>query len=108
MAIPRKTRTAPAGKRAAARRPALQVAPPERQFWTCSGLILADLGALRKAFERGLSDEEYRYHANREKNDFSTWVEEVLGDRACAQALRRAKDKAAAAKAVAAALTRYA
>lgn len=82
-------------------------ASPERAFWTSSGMVLQNLRSLAEAFVKSMSDEEYAYHAHGEHNDFAKWVEEVLEDAACAKALRRAKNRTAAGKAVAAALKKY-
>ena len=82
-------------------------ASPEQSFWTSSGLVLSDLKSLEEALRHALSDEEYAYHANHERNDFAKWVEEVLGDVKCAQALRQAKKRTAAARVVAHALKNY-
>ena len=86
---------------------ALVEAPPEQSFWMSSGLMLPNLRRLEEALRNMMTDEEYAYHANRQKNDFAKWVAEVLRDAACAQALRRAKTRRAAATAVARALKQY-
>lgn len=59
-------------------------------FWTSDGQILRDLAELRDALTQML-ESVYRYHVTKEKNDFADWVEQVLGDAACAAALRRAR-----------------
>ena len=94
-------------KSARAGKPRLVEAPPEQRFWTSSGIILSNLSSLKKALESKISDEEYSYHANRIKNDFAKWVGEVLRDQACAKALIQAKNRKAAATAIAGALKRY-
>ncbi len=83
-------------------------APPGQCFWTTGGHILQNLKDLERALQNGMSDAEYAQHANREKNDFAKWTEEVLGDAACAKVLRGVKSRKAAAAAVTRALKRYA
>ena len=94
----------PARKRS---KPALVHASPSECFWTSNGFVLPDLKSLEGAL-LDMSDDTYSYHVNKKRNDFAVWVEEVLHDKACAAALRRAKNRATAAKAVATALKKYA
>jgi hypothetical protein len=42
---------------------------------------------------RDMSDEQFEYHVNHERNDFSNWVHDVLGDRKLAADIRNLKDK---------------
>ncbi|HEY4517641.1 MAG TPA: hypothetical protein VJI74_02025 [Candidatus Paceibacterota bacterium] len=84
----------------------LTEAQGEQCFWTCSGMVISNLAVLRDTLAR-MSDEEYAYHANREKNDFAKWVKEILHDPLCAKALLKARNRKAAAAAVSAALKRH-
>ncbi len=68
----------------------LTVAAPEQCFWTCNGAILKDLKELKDTLKR-MDKNTFVYHVNKEKNDFSKWVEEVLGDAELAKKI--AKDK---------------
>ena len=52
----------------------------EQCFWVNNGPVLKNLEELSNALE-GISDETYRHHANSERNDFSKWVGEVIGDK---------------------------
>ena len=97
-AIPSK----PPRKRAAA--VVLADAPPDKCFWVNCGPILKNLRELREALADSISDEQFAYHVARDRNDFAVWVEEVLGDATCAKALRRARTRQAALRAVAARL----
>jgi len=97
-AIPAK----PPRKRAAA--VVLADAPPDKCFWVNCGPILKNLRELREARADSISDEQFAYHVARDRNDFAVWVEEVLGDATCAKALRRARTRQAALRAVAARL----
>jgi hypothetical protein len=53
--------------------------PQDKVFWSHDGQVFKSLYEL----ERGLNtmaDEAYSYHANSEKNDFSIWIRQVIGD----------------------------
>ena len=64
---------------------------PAHCFYMCNGTILKNLEELLNALEN-IDDESYRFHANNEKNDFSSWIKDVLGDEELASNLR-IKDK---------------
>lgn len=68
----------------------LAKADPERCFWVCDGQILSDLKELSAAL-RKMEKSVFKYHVNNEKNDFSQWVEEVLGDKKLAREIRKSK-----------------
>ena len=59
----------------------------ERCFWTVDGQILNDLVALQNALER-MDKEVFYSHVGPDKNDFATWVEQVLCDADCAADLK--------------------
>jgi len=71
----------------------LAKAPPDKAFWVVDGPVLTDLQQLRDALAREISEEQFVYHVTEGKNDFARWVEEVLGDRECASALREAHNR---------------
>ncbi len=93
--------------RRAPRARALVDAPPEKCFWVNCGPILRNLRELRDALARGISDVQFAYHVGPGWNHFANWVEDVLRDAACAQALRRARTRRAALRAVEASLAVY-
>lgn len=68
-------------------------------FWSRDGQILRNLSDLQLAFG-SMDDEIFIHHVTKEKNDFADWVEHVLGDSECAQALRTARKKERAQKIV--------
>ena len=74
-------------------------APPDQCFWVNFGPVVKNLQELRDALAT-MSDEQFAHHVGPGKNDFANWVDHVLGHTACAQALRRAKTKRGALKAV--------
>ena len=106
----------PAGPPAAARRrrhappaPRMLVhAPPEKCFWVNHGPVLKNLQELRDALTHNISDGQFAYHVGPGRNDFAGWVEAVLDDAACARALRRAKTRRGALRAVRVSLAIYA
>jgi len=81
----------------------LIVASPEICFWVNSGPILRSLTDLVEALKT-MSDEQYSYHVNGDKNDFSKWVEDVIEDKTLAKALMKYKTRAGTLKAVSARL----
>ena len=104
-------RKAAAGKRAAAKpkrrvKPKLVNASSETSFWTRDGRILFNLRDLRDALKT-ISKESFIYHVNKEKNDFSKWIEDVLLDSRLAKALKKVKTRRAFLKKIEAALKKY-
>lgn len=71
------------------------------RFWAKDGRIISDLKDLRQAFEE-MAEETYTYHANKAKNDFAKWTEEVLKNKKVATELKKAKNRLDALKKVAA------
>lgn len=66
-------------------------------FWTRDGQIFQNLADL--SFAMGsMNDEIFLHHVSKERNDFADWVEHVLHDRDCAEALRKAKKQEQAKK----------
>lgn len=81
-------------------------ATADQCFWTHDGPVLRNLKDLAVAFTK-INEKQFKYHANKEKNDFASWVEFVLLDPECARNLRKAKTKAAARANVVRALKSY-
>ena len=73
----------------------LVCAPDDKCFWTTDGQIIKNLEELKLAFGT-MGDEVFLHHVTKEKNDFADWVEQVLEDKKCAQALRKSKKPATA------------
>ena len=38
-----------------------------------------------------MADEVFKFHVNKEKNDFANWIEDILGDKDLAKAIRKSK-----------------
>ena len=68
-------------------------------FWVNGNGALRNLKELAESL-KVMSDEAYSYHVNKEKNDFASWVKEVLQDSKLALDLKRAKTQAGALKKV--------
>ena len=69
-------------------------APPEQCFWVNNGPVLKNVIELEHALKDGsISDEQFRYHTSRGRNDFSSWIQNVLHDETCSKALARVKTK---------------
>ena len=67
-------------------------AAPEHCFWVNNGPILKNVEELADALE-SISEDAYRYHANKDKNDFSKWIGEIIGDNKLANDLLSSKNK---------------
>jgi hypothetical protein len=72
----------------------------EKQFWCHDGQHLKNLQELQAALEE-MKEETFHVHVNETKNDFSTWVNDVIGDDKLARDLRKSVTPAQAARAVA-------
>ncbi len=77
----------------------LEDVPEDKVFWCCNDRILRNLKDLASALKK-MNQEVYSYHANDEKNDFSNWVHDVVGDVTLAYQLRKAKSRDTAARRV--------
>lgn len=84
----------------------LVVASAEVCFWVNNGPVLKDLKELSAAL-KDISPEQYGYHVEKGRNDFASWVNDILQDAACAKSLRAAKSQNAAHKAVVKRLASY-
>jgi hypothetical protein len=73
--------------------------PEDKVFWTRDGARLKNLEELANTL-REMPGDTFSHHANAEKNDFSTWVREVMGDLTLAKHLEGSAGPASAAEAV--------
>jgi len=74
--------------------------PEEHVFRCCDGGIFSNLKELKDGLG-SMTDESFACHSNAEKNDFSNWVTDVIGDKKLAADLRKAVTRTQAAKQVA-------
>ncbi len=70
-----------------------------KRFWVKDGRILTDLRDLQTALSE-MAEETYKYHANKIRNDFAKWTEEVLENKKLATELKKVKTKLDALKKV--------
>ena len=75
----------------------LSDAAPEQCFWVNNGPILKNLDELANALPE-MNDETFHHHVNRDKNDFSSWITNVIGDKKLANDLLSSKNRVSAVK----------
>jgi len=71
----------------------------EKHFWCHDGKSIRNLRELEKALN-AMSDETFHYHSGEGRNDFSTWIRDVVGDEKLANDLSKAKSRIQASKAL--------
>ena len=69
-------------------------------FWCHDGQVLRNMTELQKAL-RSMGDETFAYHANEQRNDFSTWARDVIKNEKLATDLGKSLNRTQAAKKVA-------
>lgn len=74
-------------------------AAPQQCFWVNNGPILKSMEELASMLPE-INDEAFHHHVNNEKNDFSNWVNDVIGDKKLANDLLSSKSKESALKKV--------
>lgn len=74
--------------------------PPNKAFWVNNGPVIRSLAELSAAAKK-LAPAQFMHHANKDKNDFAKWVEEVVRDPVLAKSVKLAKTKDELATAVA-------
>ena len=72
---------------------------PEQCFWVNNGPILKNLEELANVLPQ-MNDDSFKHHVNNEKNDFSVWINDIIGDKNLANGLLSSKNKISAAKKV--------
>ncbi len=72
----------------------------DKRFWCHDGRNIGSLRELGRALN-DMSDETFHHHSGGERNDFSKWVREVVGDGTLANELSKAKSQLQASQAVA-------
>ena len=74
--------------------------PADKVFHSHDGRVMKNLEELNLAL-RGMSEENFRYHITTDRNDFSKWVQDVIGDYELSAELQSSSNRAQASKAVA-------
>ena len=72
---------------------------PEQCFWVNNGPILKNIEELANALP-DMAEDTFRHHVNNEKNDFSSWVRDIIGDAKLANDLLSSKNRDSALKKV--------
>jgi hypothetical protein len=84
-----------------AKSPRFQEKAPEIYvFWCNDGRKFYDMRELAQGLAE-MSDETYAYHVTRERNDFCSWVRDIILDTELADELYLASERATAAQCVA-------
>jgi len=79
--------------------PQLGNVPAGKAFWCKGGRVVNNLDELAAAL-REMSPETFSHHVTANKNDFSIWVRDVIGDVMLARQLYRAANHIIAARQV--------
>jgi hypothetical protein len=82
----------------------LEKVPAENVFWCQDGKVFSDLAELGEGLV-AMSDETFAYHSNAEKQDFSNWIRDIIGDELLAEYLVGEADRLHAADYVSARIT---
>lgn len=70
----------------------LMKVPAQVSFWLCTNEQLRNLDELSIALKKA-NDEVFRYHVNRDKNDFEAWIRETIKDKELAREISRIKTR---------------
>lgn len=74
--------------------------PEDKVFWCHDGRIMKNLEELGAGLQQ-MAEETFRYHVTEQRNDFSKWVQDVIGDYELSTELQNTGTKGRAAKVVA-------
>lgn len=66
--------------------------PESNKFWCNDGTALSSLKDLKNALP-AMKKETFAHHVDESKNDFSSWINDVVGDTELAGKLKGMKDK---------------
>lgn len=71
--------------------------PAQYVFYCHDSSIFADLRELAEGL-KAMSDETFAYHSNLQRQDFSNWVRDVIGDEELANELAKSSNRLQAAE----------
>lgn len=77
----------------------LSTVPEDKKFWCNNGEAYSTLKELESGL-KSMKKDTFQFHVDSEKNDFSSWIYDVIGDIKLADDLRSVKDAKTAAKIV--------
>ncbi len=66
--------------------------PFQVSFWLCTNENLRSLADVSDALQKA-TDDVFRYHVNRDKNDFEVWIRDVIKDKDLAREIARVKTR---------------
>jgi predicted trehalose synthase len=75
--------------------------PDEYVFRCCDGSVFRNMRELHNGLAT-MSDESFAFHASGDKNDFNSWVRDIIKDEKLARDLLKSTNRSQAAKSVAA------
>jgi len=75
----------------------LSAVPEDKKFFCNNGEVFSTLKELENSLMT-MNQEVFEYHVNEEKNDFSSWIYDVIGHTELAAAVRNVKDRKRIAK----------
>jgi len=64
--------------------------PPQESFWVNNGPIIKNMSELYREMKL-LNDDTFRHHVNKDRNDFSKWIKDCLGDASLATDIKKTK-----------------
>ncbi len=70
----------------------LSSVPEDCAFRCCDGRVIRNVRDLGKTLAH-MAENTFRYHTNPQKNDFSLWVKDSIGDEKLARHLERTTDR---------------
>lgn len=73
---------------------------PTNYFYVCNGSIIKNKEELLECLKK-IEVQEFLHHVNKEKNDFSNWINDILDDKKLAQKIKKLKTRKSIEKAVA-------
>jgi hypothetical protein len=74
--------------------------PEDKVFWCHDGRVMKNLEELGTGLQQ-MAEETFRYHVTADRNDFSKWIRDVIGDYELSTELQNTGTKAQTAKVVA-------
>jgi hypothetical protein len=78
--------------------------PDEYVFRCCDGSVFRNMRELHDGLTT-MSDESFAFHVGKDKNDFNSWVRDIIKDEKLARDLLKSTNRNQAAKSVAARIT---
>jgi hypothetical protein len=62
-------------------------------FYVCDGQVLKSIGDLKGSLSNDMSDEAFRFHCNTERNDFASWIMDVMGNKKLSKSISKVKTR---------------